>query len=307
MPRNGSGSCSLAEAPFVPNTPISSADTNSNNDDIIVMLTDSLSRTGDGGMESVLKLDNTGFVYSADPNTGMRRTAGDEQAIECGGVDVIEFTPTGATVNGDLEVTGDITSGGNPLLLIGEVKIWTGRTAPAKWLLCDGSSQLRASFPDLWTFAAAEIAASSLLFTNGNGTTTFTLPDLRGRVPAGNDTSAGRLTVTTMTPDGNTNGAVGGAQTVTLAAANIPAGVPSSGSNSISVTSTVSDVLRATVHDNFTSVAGDNGPIHTVTGNQITSTNAAQAITVASTNAGQTAVNKVQPTILVEFIIYAGA
>lgn len=312
MPRNGSGSCSLAEAAFVPNTPISSADTNSNNDDIIEMLTDSLSRSGDGGMQAVLELDNSGFVYGTDPNTGMRRTAGDEQAIQCGGVDVIECTPTGATVNGDLEVTGDITIGGVALLPIGLGPLpWSGLTAPSKWILAAGQSLVRATYPDLWTFAAAEIAAGNTLWTNGNGTTTFTPPDMRGRVPAGKDnmggSAASRLTATTMTPDGNTLGAVGGAQTVTLAAAQIPAGVPSSGNNSISVTSSISTILRATVHDNYTSVAGDAGPIQSVTNGSVTSVNAAQAIAVTSTNAGQTAVDKIQPTAITNYIIYAGA
>lgn len=53
----------------------------------------------------------------------------------------------------------------------------------------------------------------------GDGSTTFNVPDLRGRVPAGLDnmggTPANRLTSTTVSPDGNTLGATGGAQTET--------------------------------------------------------------------------------------------
>lgn len=301
MPRNGSGSYSLPEAAFVPNTPISSADVNSDFDDIADALTDSLSRTGDGGMQAVLELDNTGFTYSSDPNTGMRRTAGDEQAIECGGVDVIEITSTGATVNGDLEVTGTITSGGDPILLIGEIKIWTSATIPAKWLLMDGSSLLRASYPDLWTFAAAEIAAGNTLFTNGNGSTTFTIGTMAGYAPVGVDTTG--ATLGSVTHVGDTTGS----KSVTLAADQIPAGVPSSGNNSISVTSTISNILRSSTHDNYTSVAGDAGFIQNVTNGSVTSTNASQAISVTSTNASQQVTPIVQPSRAFKFIIYAGA
>lgn len=309
MPRNGSGSCSLAEAPFIPNTPISSANTNSNNDDIISMLTDSLSRAGDGGMQAVLDLDNSGFVYGTDPNTGMRRTAGDEQAIQCGGVDVIAITPTGAAVDGDLEVTGALTVAGNPLLLIGEIKLWSGITKPANWQLCGGQALLRATYPDLWAFAAAEIAAGNLLFTNGNGTTTFTVPDFNGRVPAGNDNGAGHLTATTMTPDGVTLGAIGGAQTETILQANLPAATLAT-----TITSgqphTHSITGLGLVAVNNGGGASQGNLLTTVGGSATTLTSGNNSATIAASTAlggSGTALTNVQPTIIVNYIIYAGA
>ncbi len=303
MPRNGSGSASLAEPPFVPNTPISSADMNANLDDIAEMLTDSLSRSGEGGMLAVLELDNDGFTYTTDPNTGMRRTAGDEQAIECGGVDVIEVTPTGATVNGDLEVTGDITNGGNPLVMVGEGKIWFGTVAPTNWLICNGATVLRATYPDLWTFAAAEIALSNSLFTNGNGTTTFTLPDLRGRVPAGDDGGAGRLTSATMTPDGDTLGAVGGTQNGTILQANLPNlnfAVTDPGHTHIERIGSAAGGQLLVQGSN--SLSGD-----VATGTETSAVAQADVTgTVASGGSG-TAVANVQPSRAFKFIIYAGA
>lgn len=54
----------------------------------------------------------------------------------------------------------------------------------------------------------------------------ISVPDKRGRVSAGKDnlggTAASRLTGTTMSPDGQTLGAVGGAQTVTLVSNEMP-------------------------------------------------------------------------------------
>ena len=106
MARNGSGTYVLPEAAFVPNTPISSAAVNSDFSDIADALTGSLARDGQGGMTAVLPLANTGFTYLTDPNTGMRRTAADTQAISAGGVDIATFTSTTMTVTGTFNVVG---------------------------------------------------------------------------------------------------------------------------------------------------------------------------------------------------------
>jgi microcystin-dependent protein len=60
-------------------------------------------------------------------------------------------------------------------------------SAPSGWLLCDGSAISRATF-------AALYAAIGTTYGAGNGTTTFNIPDLRGRVPVGVDGAAARLT-----------------------------------------------------------------------------------------------------------------
>lgn len=293
MPRNASGACSLAEPAFVANTPIVAADANSNNDDIIVMLTDSLSRSGDGGMTAELSLANEGFTYTTDPNTGMRRTAGDTQAISCGGVDVIEITTTGETVNGDLEVTGDLTTGGNPVLLIGEVKLWTGSTIPAKWLLM-GQTLLRATYPDLWTFAAAEIALGNTMFTNGNGTTTFTVATMNGYAPVGVDATSTTLPSVTHIGDATGN------KTATLLTANMPVTTPA-GTIGGSVTSVFQNITAPAVGATHMVVAAASGDGATSAGNTLSAT-------FAGTPFGSAApVAIVQPSRAFKFIIYAGA
>lgn len=78
----------------------------------------------------------------------------------------------------------------------------------APWLVCDGSTQLTATFP----------ALSALL---GGGPTNFTLPDMRGRAMFARDGGTGRLTNFSMTPDGNTLGATGGAEGVALTVAQL--------------------------------------------------------------------------------------
>jgi microcystin-dependent protein len=65
----------------------------------------------------------------------------------------------------------------------GTVVSFAGTTAPEGWLLCDGSEQLKAVYPRL---------AAVLGTTYGAGTsTTFRLPDLRGRLALGKDDMGG--------------------------------------------------------------------------------------------------------------------
>ena len=58
-----------------------------------------------------------------------------------------------------------------------------GDSAPTGWLACDGSAVSRETYSDLFT-------AISTTFGEGDGSTTFNVPDLRGRPPIG----AGQLT-----------------------------------------------------------------------------------------------------------------
>jgi len=98
--------------------------------------------------------------------------------------------------------------------------VFAGASAPSGWLLCFGQAISRTTYATLFS-------AISTTYGIGDGTTTFNLPDMRGRVAAGADnmggSAAGRLTSTTMSPDGNTLGATGGTQTHTLITAEMPA------------------------------------------------------------------------------------
>src|SRR5580700_11160152 len=66
---------------------------------------------------------------------------------------------------------------------------------------------------------AALFAAIGTTYGAGDGSTTFNVPDLRGRIGAGKDdmggSAAGNLTTTTMSPNGTTLGATGGHETPT--------------------------------------------------------------------------------------------
>lgn len=84
-----------------------------------------------------------------------------------------------------------------------------GSSAPAGWLLCDGSAVSRTTYASLFS-------AISTTFGVGDGSSTFNIPDLRGRVVAGKDdmggSAASRLTSGGSGVNGSSLGAVGGDQ-----------------------------------------------------------------------------------------------
>lgn len=105
---------------------------------------------------------------------------------------------------------------------VGTILPWAGNFLPGginQYFVCAGQALSRTTYADLFT----QLGTS---FGVGDGSTTFNIPDLRGRVPFGKDdmsgVPAGRLTNATFTPNGVTLGAVGGAQTVTLTTNEMP-------------------------------------------------------------------------------------
>ena len=101
----------------------------------------------------------------------------------------------------------------------GIIAPFAGTTEPSGWLLCYGQAISRTTYAVLFT-------AISTTYGVGDGSTTFNLPDLRGRVIAGQDdmggSSANRLTGTSGSVDGDVLGGTGGAETHTLTAAQMP-------------------------------------------------------------------------------------
>jgi microcystin-dependent protein len=93
--------------------------------------------------------------------------------------------------------------------IIGEIRAYTGTTAPSGWAMAFGQQVPRASFPSLFSVIGTTYGA-------GNGTTTFNLPDCRGRFLAGLDnmggTAAGVITQAVSGVNSEAIGAVGGSQ-----------------------------------------------------------------------------------------------
>lgn len=175
----------------------------------------------------------------------------------------------GATAGGfELARQSDLASAIPP----GIIMDYGGSSAPSGWLLCYGQAINRNTY-------AALFAVIGTAFGSGDGSTTFNLPDARGRVSAGKDdmggASANRLTNQSGGLNGDVLGATGGLETHTLTAAQMP-------SHTHSVNEPVGQVLPAGPG------VGAAGPV--------------SATTTGSAGSGG-AHNNVQPTIIFNKII----
>ncbi|WP_441280550.1 phage tail protein [Tardiphaga sp. 862_B3_N1_1] len=114
---------------------------------------------------------------------------------------------------------GLITPSFYSTLPTGTIIPYAPATPPTGYLLCAGQAVSRATYAALW-------AVLGTIYGAGDGSTTFNVPDLRGRVPGGKDdmggTAAGRLTTAAAGVNGAALGGNGGAQTHTLTVAQMP-------------------------------------------------------------------------------------
>jgi microcystin-dependent protein len=188
--------------------------------------------------------------------------SGQPVTVEYDGTDMIMVTPVANTLTDSTALA---------LVPTGAVSPYAGLTEPTGWLFCYGQAVSRSTYTALFT-------AISTTYGIGDGSTTFNLPDLRGRVVAGQDdmggTSANRLTLPVAEGlNGDTLGATGGEETHTLTVSEMPAhthavgGAASTGGSSNVASSS------GTVNQNTSSTGG--GGAH----------------------------NNVQPTIILNYII----
>jgi microcystin-dependent protein len=130
----------------------------------------------------------------------------------------------------------------------GSLFMFAGAEPPEGYLLCDGSPISRVNYSSLFD-------AIGTTYGSGDGSTTFNLPDFRGRGPLGAGTGAG------LTP--RTLGGSGGAETVTLDTTMIPSHThtgttASDGSHSHSITDPGHAHTQTTVNDDFNNSGGAN-------------------------------------------------
>lgn len=111
---------------------------------------------------------------------------------------------------GKLDVDGDIyhKRDDTPSIIepSGIIQIWPVVAPPAGWLICNGQAVSRTTYASLF-------AVLGTMYGAGNGTTTFNLPNLKGRVPVGYDTAQTEF---------DAMGETGGAKTHTLTVGEMP-------------------------------------------------------------------------------------
>ena len=159
---------------------------------------DAINGTGTGGSGNI--------IFRTAPASGTPGTAANTMAT------VMEIKK-----DGNVDIGGRTV---NDFMPVASILSYAGSAAPTGWLLCFGQAVSRATY-------AALFAIVGTTYGVGDGSTTFNLPDLRGRAVAGKDnmggTSANRLTGLSGGVDGDVLGASGGLETHTLVISQIPA------------------------------------------------------------------------------------
>jgi len=180
------------------------------------------------------------------------------------------------------------------LMPTGTVLPYAGINAPTGYLFCDGDAISRSTYSSLFGIIETTYGV-------GDGSTTFNIPDLRGRVIAGQDdmggASADRLTGLSGGVNGDNLGATGGSEDHQLVQAEIP------GHTHYAVKK------NATSTDNYIEVGDEvlaaSGPASNINERYaLTETTEGDPNTaITSSTGGDQAHNNVQPTIILNYII----
>jgi microcystin-dependent protein len=179
---------------------------------------------------------------------------------------------------------------------------YAGGSVPTGWLACIGQAVGRTVYPALF-------AVIGTVYGGGDGTTTFNLPDTRGRVVAGLDGGQNRLTNATMTPNGNTLGATGGQQTEAASVSvsgTVSVGGGTSGSLSVNVSGTSSGPSAPfqSIVDGTGSGVASSGHTHNENLGGGTSGSLSVSANGGNSMSGATAaVTNVQPTLIASYMI----
>jgi len=274
-------------------------------------------------------------------NTGVAAaTYGTASAVPVVAIDVHGRATSAA--NTTIAITGSQVTDLNTIIAAalaaylptGSVQAFLGTSAPAGWVLGAGTignagsgANNRANADTANLFAQVWNSFSNTLapVSGGRGANaaadfaalkTITLPDMRGRVIAGLDNmvigAAGRLTSVTMTPDGNTAGASGGAETQALTGANLAAHTHdlSNHIHDLTHTHTLSQLNGADIGVGATGPGGG-GPVNGWSfqaGVQTTDPPAPSATggpvsNVSGVAGSGTAFDKTQPTMVLPYIV----
>lgn len=170
MSRNGSGTYTLPSGnPVVSGTLIEATWANSTLSDIASALTDSLSRSGQGGMTAALRLfDGTssvpGLAWGSETTTGWYRAGAGDMRLVVTGSEIMRYQSTGVGITGTLSVSGNTTlSGGtsNGVAYLNGSKVLTSGSA----LTFDGTTLANTTADNSINYKAK--AASGVLRLSG--------------------------------------------------------------------------------------------------------------------------------------------
>jgi len=204
---------------------------------------DAVSVSGALNLAGAAKLDSTVTIGGAavlQSTVSVSGAAHLKSTVSIGGAATFAST---VTVSGAASFLSDVTVKGNVFVSskvcasayygdgsnltgavpTGTILPWSVTVAPTGYVLCDGTAISRSTYSDLF-------AVVSVLYGVGDGSSTFNVPDLRGRFMAGWNAATSRLTSTSSNMvDGALIANTGGTQAVTLSVAQLPAHTHDSG------------------------------------------------------------------------------
>lgn len=181
----------------------------------------------------------------------------------------------------------------NSIFPPGALMPYAGSAAPTGWLLCQGQSLARGEYPALFTAIGTTYGAA-----DGSH---FNVPDMRGRVVAGLDAGAGRLTSAGGGIDGSTLGASGGQQNRTLITANLPPYTPAG-----TITNGAITISHNANSANSSSTTGGGAfGLPATSGASINASQAASTFAGTPQGGSSTPIQTPPPTIVLNYIIKA--
>lgn len=201
---------------------------------------------------------------------------------------------SGANINGSKLLDASIQAAKMAAGLLppsGALMPFAGSTAPTGYLICDGSAVSRTTYGDLWTLLGTT-------YGSGDGSTTFNLPNLKGKTIVGRDSADS---------DFDALGETRGTKTETLTSAQIPAhshpitdpGHSHSGSTNAVYKVNNAGLTSFTALDQVTSFKD----FETPSSPTITVASNTTGITVGNNTGGGGSHNNIQPSIVLNYII----
>ena len=203
--------------------------------------------------------------------------------------------------------------------VIGAIQMYGGATAPTGWLLCDGSAVSRTTYSKLF-----EVLGTA--YGEGDGSTTFNVPNFSGRFPIGSAITTPQTNTASCGFNGGNQpydyastdglgwfslGEYGGEAKHTLTTAEMPSHTHSASSEWKSLSGTFRDLswgggssgIVTSGSNNLDRTASSGSKFGAVT--RTVNASHSHTITVNSTGSGG-AHNQMPPFISVNYIIYSG-